>query len=107
MALVRFGAAAASCWLLCAVLDGSNGVSNGPSPRTAQLTDAAAGSRSTAAPANGPGWIERPEDEVVPAFRHAAGRRAVERLDAGAGHSPAVRDRRGGGDGQQRRPGPG
>ncbi len=56
---------------------------------------------------DGPSRIERPEDEVVPAFRHAARRRAVERLDAGAGHSPAVRDRRDDGDGQQRRPGPG
>ena len=51
-ALARVGAAAASNWLLCAVLDDSNGVSNGPSPPMTPLTDAAAGSRSTAAPAN-------------------------------------------------------
>ncbi len=46
------GASAASSWLLCAVFDDSNGVSNGPSPPMTPLTDAAAGSRSTAAPAN-------------------------------------------------------
>ncbi len=55
---------------------------------------------------DGPGRIERPEDEVVPALRHAAGGRAVERLDAGAGHSPAVADRGQDGDGEQGRPRP-
>ena len=49
---MRAGAAAARAWLLCTVFDDSNGVSNGPSPRLTPLTDAAAGSRSTAAPAN-------------------------------------------------------
>ena len=35
-----------------AVFDDSNGLSNGPSPGTTEVTDAAAGSSSTATPAN-------------------------------------------------------
>ena len=50
--------------------------------------------------------VEGPEEEVVPTLRHAPRRGAVEGLEEGAAHAPAVRECRQRGHGQERGPGP-